>query len=235
MKIKIQHSSERGSTELGWLHSKHSFSFGNYYNPRRMNFGFLRVLNDDIVEPGKGFGTHHHDSMEIVSIILEGALEHKDSMGNHGVIKAGEVQIISAGTGISHSEFNHSSKGVVHFLQIWVESKEKGIKPNYEQKNFSKIKKNKLVEIVSGNKNDKAIYIHQDAYFSIGDFDKNKEINYKLKNNNDGVFVFIINGSVIIGKEKLDERNSAEITETGTLKFKTEKESKILVIEVPLK
>src|SRR3989344_3753779 len=175
MKIKIQHSSERGSTELGWLHSRHSFSFGNYYNPRRMNFGFLRVLNDDIVEPGKGFGMHFHDNMEIISIVLEGALEHKDSMGNHGVIKAGEVQRISAGTGISHSEFNHSYKEKVHFLQVWIEPKETSLRPNYEQKRFD-LKNNKLTTIVSGSKNKNTTYINQDAYFLIGNFDKNKTI-----------------------------------------------------------
>src|SRR3989344_7378287 len=192
MKINTQKSEYRGATEIGWLHSRHSFSFGNYYNPKRMGFGLLRVLNDDIVEPGKGFGAHHHDNMETISIVIEGALEHKDSMNNHGVIKSREVQRISAGSGISHSEFNHSGKEKVHFLQIWVEPKEMGLKPGYEQKNFSKIKKNELAEIVSGNKNGKSIYIHQDAYFSIGYFDNGKEINYKLKNDGNGIFVFAI-------------------------------------------
>ena len=143
MRISVQRSAERGSTELGWLHSRHSFSFGNYFNSKRMGFGLLRVLNDDIVEPGKGFGTHFHDNSEIVSIVLEGALEHRDSMGNHGIIKAGEVQIISAGTGISHSEFNHSGREKVSFLQIWAMPKELNTAPSYEQKKFD-LKKNEL-------------------------------------------------------------------------------------------
>ena len=173
MGISIYPADERGTTELGWLHSRHGFSFGNYYNSKRMGFGLLKVFNDDIVEPGKGFGAHFHDNMEIVSIVLEGALEHKDSMGNHGIIKSGEIQRISAGTGISHSEFNHSGKDRVHFLQIWVIPKETGIKPSYEQKS-SELKKNKFIDAVSGGKNKDSIYMHQDANFSLGNFDKNK-------------------------------------------------------------
>lgn len=233
MKINIHRSEERGTTELGWLLSKHSFSFGNYYNPKRMNFGLLRVLNDDIVEPGKGFGAHFHGNMEIVSIVLEGALQHKDSMGNHGIIKAGEVQRMSAGTGISHSEFNHSRMENVHFLQIWVEPKEMGIKPSYEQKKFN-LKKNKLIDIVSGKKKNNAIYIHQNAYFSIGNFNEDKAINYKLKDSKNGVFVFAIVGDIEIENNKLITGDSIEITETNNLKFKTNKESKVLVIEMPL-
>ena len=234
MKVNIQNSDKRGITELGWLHSKHSFSFGDYHNPKRINFGLLRVLNDDIVEPGKGFGTHFHDNMEIISIVLEGALEHKDSMGNHGIINAGEIQRISAGTGISHSEFNHSNKNIVNFLQIWIEPKEINIKPNYEQKKFN-LKKNKLINIVSGkNKND-AIYIHQDAYFSIGNFDKNKTIHCKLENKNHGVFIFVVNGGIKIGNNVLEKGDSAEILDANEVIFKTNKKSYILLIEVPLK
>ena len=136
MKIEVHKAEERGTSEHGWLHSKHSFSFADYYNPEKMGFGKLRVLNDDIVDPGQGFGTHHHDNMEIVSIVLEGSLEHKDNAGNHGVIKTGDIQRISAGSGITHSEYNHSKKEKVNFLQIWIETKEHNIKPSYEQKNF---------------------------------------------------------------------------------------------------
>ena len=234
MEINIQRSNERGTTELGWLHSRHSFSFGNYYNPKRMNFGLLRVLNDDIVEPGKGFGTHFHDNMEIVSIVLEGALEHRDSMGSHGIIKECEVQRISAGTGISHSEFNHSGKEKVHFLQIWIGPKEMDIKSSYEQKRFD-LKKNKLLSIVSGKKGSKTIYIHQDSYFYIGNFDKNKIVQCKLNNNKNGVFVFIVSGNIEIENYKIVMGDSAEITKTNNLKFKTNEKSEILLIEVPLK
>ena len=234
MKISVQRSAERGSTEIGWLHSRHSFSFGNYYNPKRNGFGLLRVINDDIVEPSKGFRTHFHDNFEIISIVLEGALEHKDSMGSHGIIKAGEVQRISAGTGISHSEFNHSHKEKVHFLQIWIVPKEIGIKPGYEQKKFD-LKKNKLIVVVSGEKSKNLIYIHQDACFLIGNFEKNKIIGYKLNNPKNGVFIFIIDGNVDIENNKLETGDSAEITDAISLKFKTNERSKVLVIEVPLK
>ena len=233
MKINIYKSNERGITELEWLHSKHSFSFGNYYNPKRTGFCLLKVLNDDIVEPGKGFGMHFHDNMEIVSIVLEGSLEHRDSMGNHGIIKAGEVQRISAGTGISHSEFNGSSKEKVHFLQVWVEPKKMSLRPNYEQKRFD-LKKNKLTTIVLGNKNKNTTYINQDAYFLMGNFDKNKTIEYKLNNPRHGVFVFVTDGDIEIVNKKLEKGDSAEIIEINNLEFKTNKESKILVIEVPL-
>ena len=212
MIIAIHKAEERGATELGWLHSKHSFSFGNYYSPKRIGFGLLKVLNDDIVEPGKGFGRHFHDNMEIVSIVLEGSLEHKDNMGNHGIIKAGEVQRISAGTGITHSELNGSSKEKVHFLQVWVEPKEAGIKPSYEQKKID-LKKNELVEVVSGKKNKDMIYIDQDAVFSIGNFDKNKTIGYKLNNPRHGIFVFAVSGEIKIEKDRLQKVDSAEITD----------------------
>ena len=233
MKISIERSDERGTTELGWLHSRHSFSFGNYHNPKRMGFGVLRVFNEDIVEPGKGFGTHFHDNFEIVSIILEGALEHKDSMSNHGIIPSGDIQRISAGTGISHSEFNHSSNEKVHFLQIWIEPNDRNIKPSYEQKSFL-INKNRLVKVVSGIKNKDTIYIHQDANFSLGNFDKNKTISYKLNNSKHGVFVFVIEGKIEVDKSKLEKDDAAEITETEILKIKSNERSQILVIEVPL-
>lgn len=233
MIINIHRSGERGRTELRWLHSRHSFSFGNYYNPERSGFGLLKVLNDDVVEPGKGFGTHFHDNFEIVSIVFEGALEHRDSMGNHGVIKAGEIQRISAGAGISHSEFNHSAKERVHFLQIWIEPKEKGIKPGYEQKSFSKLKKNELIKVISGNKGKDEMYIHQDAHFSIGNFDKSDKAGYKLSNPKNGVFIFVVDGKIKVENKTLEEGDSAEITGAREIVFKAEEDSKILVIEVP--
>jgi len=235
MKINILRSDERGKTELGWLHSRHSFSFGNYYNPKRTGFGLLMVFNDDIVEPSKGFGTHFHDNFEIISIVLEGALEHKDSMDNHGVINANEVQRISAGAGISHSEFNHSSKEKVHFLQIWVAPKEKNLKPTYEQKSFLGLKKNEFVKVVSRKNNEHSIYINQAASFSIGDFDKSKEVSYKLENSNNGAYVFVIDGDLDIEDYNIKTSDSAEITETGLLKIKANEKSRILLIEVPLK
>ena len=233
MKVKILYSEERGTTELGWLHSRHSFSFAEYYNPKRNGFGALMVLNEDIVEPGKGFGMHNHVNFEIVSIVLEGSLEHKDSMGNYGVIKTHEIQRISAGTGIMHSEFNPSTKEKIHFLQIWIKPKELAIRPSYEQKKFD-FQKNKLTEIVSGKKNHDKIYIHQDAYFSICYFDKDKKIFYKLKNPKNGVFAFVIEGSIVVDNHKFKNCDSVEITDANEIIFKTEDPSKVLFIEVPL-
>ena len=233
MKVKIIYSEERGTTELGWLHSRHSFSFAEYYNPKRNLFGALRVLNDDIVEPGEGFGMHNHANFEIVSIVLEGALEHKDSIGSHGVIKTHEIQRISAGTGITHSEFNPSTKEKVHFLQIWIKPKELGIQPSYEQKKFD-FQKNNLTEIASGKRSHDKVYLHQDTYLSICYFDKGKKISYKLKNPNNGVFAFVIEGSIFVGNHKLKKYDSVEITDADEIIFKTEDLSKVLFIEVPM-
>ncbi len=235
MKISILRSGERGNTDIGWLHSRHSFSFGDYYNPKRAGFGLLKVLNDDIVEPSKGFGTHSHNNFEIISIVLEGALEHKDSMGNHGVINANEIQRISAGAGISHSEFNHSKKEKVHFLQIWIVPKERNLKPDYEQKSFSGLKKNEFVKFVGGKNNEHSIHINQDANFLIGNFDGGKEASYKLDNPNNGAYAFIIDGKVSIENNQLKTGDSAEITETSFLKVKANEKSRVLLIEVPLK
>ena len=234
MEINILKSSERGVSEHDWLSSKHSFSFANYHNPSRMNFGLLRVFNDDKAESGMGFGMHRHDNMEIISIVLEGSLEHRDSMGNHGIIKEREVQRISAGTGISHSESNHSKTSKAHFLQVWVEPNEMNLKPSYEQKSFLKYGKNKLNIIVSGGKNKNSLYLHQDAVFSIGVFDENKIINYMVKKPEHGVYIFIINGNVELGKNELLDGDSAEIRNTEKVEIKTKDKSAILVIEVPM-
>ena len=234
MKINIIKSNQRGLSELDWLYSRHSFSFSNYYDSKRIGFGVLKVLNDDIIAPSKGFGSHHHDNFEIVTIVLEGALEHKDSMGNKGIIKANEIQRMSAGTGIMHSEFNPSKKDKVHLLQIWIEPKENNIKPSYEQKNFFKLKINEFTSVVSGIRNNNSVYIHQNAYFSLGNFDADKEINYKLHNVKNGIFLFVIEGEINIENNLLKEGDTAEIQETSKVNFMTKKESKIIIIEVPL-
>lgn len=234
MKIEIQSSSERGVAEHGWLHSKHSFSFADYYNPKRMEFGTLRVINEDIVEPGRGFGAHSHDNMEIVSIVLEGALEHKDSMGNHGIIPAGDIQRISAGTGITHSEFNHSKTDIVHFLQIWVYPKERDTKPSYEQRSFSLGGgKNILLPVVSGAKSSEAIYIHQDAMFLLGHLDEGVTVSHKINDPKHGVYVFVIRGGIGIDGTNLGDGDAAGVTDTNVVKIKADKETDLLVIEVP--
>ena len=224
MKINIQRSDERGHRKYDWLDTRYSFSFSDYYDPRRINFGTLRVLNQDIIEPGKGFPMHSHDNMEIVTIILEGSLEHKDSIGNHGIIKKDDVQRMSAGSGVTHSEFNHSKKEKVHLLQIWIFSKEEDIKPSYEQKHFN-LDKNKFITIVGKD----GVYIHQDAMFLRGIFDKDTKVNYKAKNN---VFVFVINGNVNVDKYVLTKGDSAEISEVGNLELNIKKNSDILIIDM---
>ena len=233
MKINIIKSNQRGLSELDWLYSRHSFSFSNYYDSKRIGFGVLKVLNDDIIAPSKGFGSHHHDNFEIVTIVLEGALEHKDSMGNKGIIKANEIQRMSAGTGIMHSEFNPSKKDKVHLLQIWIEPNKLDIKPSYEQKNFSELKINEFTSVISGIKNKNTVYINQDAYFSLGRFNANKEVNYKLHDVKNGVFVFIIQGEINIENNVFKEGDAGEIKEINKINFITKRDSKLLIIEVP--
>ncbi len=230
--IDIQRANERGSAEHGWLHTHFSFSFGDYYNQDRMNFGALRVLNDDTIDGGAGFPMHPHANMEIVTIVLEGALKHSDSMGNKGNIPAGDVQRMSAGTGITHSEANASKTVQAKLLQIWVIPREQNIEPSYEQKSFDKKeRKNKFQIIVSPT--GKGLHINQDAYFLLGEFDKGKEASYKLTSTEHGVYVFIIKGKVKINGEELNERDAAGITETEKIELKALSDSEVLLIEVP--
>ena len=234
MKIRIVRSSERGQTKLNWLDSRHSFSFGNYHDPKKMNFGLLRVFNDDVINAKNGFGMHFHDNMEIISIGIQGAIEHKDSMGNLGVIKENEIQTMSAGSGIKHSEFNNSTNQA-HFLQIWIESKEQGIEPRYEQKKFTDADlKNKIKLVVSGDKKDDALYIHQNAYFLLGNFEKGSKGSHIPKNKANGIHFFVIQGSVTLENEKLKTADAAEITISEKIEFKADEKSKILIIEVPM-
>ncbi len=235
MKKVLHRASERGFANHGWLKSYHSFSFSSYYNPNKMNFGLLRVLNDDVVAGGKGFGTHSHQDMEIVSIPLFGALAHKDSTGRSEVIRLGEVQIMSAGRGIAHSEFNHSQTDDVNFLQVWVYPKEKSIEPRYEQKLFSEsARKNRFQTVVSPDKADGGVWINQDAHFSLGDFDAQEAITYTLKHNAHGVYFFVIEGAAEIGGETLQKRDALGLWETETVPIKVLEPAKLLAIEVPM-
>ncbi|HLC92581.1 MAG TPA: pirin family protein [archaeon] len=235
MAMNIHRSLERGVSEHGWLHSRFSFSFADYQNPERMGFGALRVLNDDIIDPGYGFDTHPHSNYEIVTIVLEGSVEHGDSMGNTGIIHAGELQRISAGSGILHSEKNPSKKEKTALLQIWIKPKELNIEPSYEQKKFSAAQmKNKLVEVVSGTKRKGAIYIHQDARFLLGALDKKKSAPITISKSH-GLFVFVIEGSVRIGDASLDKRDCAEITGEEKITIAANEKSKVLAIEVPMR
>lgn len=236
MNVTIHKANTRGYADHGWLKTNHTFSFASYYDENRMNFGMLRVLNDDIVEGGMGFGKHPHNNMEIVSIPLSGALEHKDSMGHIEVIKEGEVQIMSAGTGVLHSEYNHSKTDEVNFLQIWVLPKERNIKPRYEQKNINNADaKNKFLTIVSPDeKDDNAVWINQDAYFSITRSDAGTEISYDIKQKGNGVYIFVIEGDVTIDGNNLGRRDGIGIEGAEKVRIKSNTDSRLLAIEIPM-
>lgn len=236
MKKTIHKSDSRGYFDHGWLKTFHTFSFAGYHDPERVRFGLLRVLNDDIVEPGMGFGTHPHDNMEIVTIPLKGELAHKDSMGHKQAIKPGEIQAMSAGSGLTHSEFNNSDSEPVNLLQIWVFPKEVDIEPRYEQKVFNTAeRKNKFQAVVSPQKENGAMWINQDAYFSLAELDKDKELNYKIKHKGNGAYLFVIEGSVSAADENLGKRDGMGLEDLDNFTITANENSEILVIEVPMR
>ena len=235
MNTVLHKANTRGHANHGWLDSKHSFSFANYYNPERMHFGVLRVLNDDSVAPGRGFGKHPHDNMEIISIPLSGDLEHKDSMGNVAVIKAGEIQVMSAGTGITHSEFNRKKDEDVKFLQIWIFPRTKQVEPRYDQITIKDLaKENEFYQILSPEVSDAGVWIHQDAWFHMGDFDADKSTCYEIKKAGNGVYAFVLEGSVEIEGQKLGPRDGYGIWNVDSFDFKSTTDSKVLLMEVPM-
>lgn len=236
MKTILHKADTRGHADHGWLNSYHTFSFAGYYDPQRIHFGALRVLNDDTVAAGMGFGAHPHDNMEIISIPTFGDLQHKDTMGNTQVIKQGDVQVMSAGTGIEHSEKNKNNDKEVRFFQIWVFPNKKNVKPGYDQKNFQDAEiKNKLLTIVSPiGTNDGGVQIYQDAWFSLGKFDKDFSTNYQLKKKENGVYAFVIEGDVTINGEKLNRRDGLGITEADKLEIKADSDAELLLMEVPV-
>ncbi len=235
MNTIIHKADTRGKANHGWLNSHHTFSFANYHNPNRMNFGVLRVLNDDIVAPGMGFDTHPHQNMEIISIPLEGDLEHKDSMGNVAIIKEGDVQVLSAGTGITHSEYNKNKDKEVKFLQIWVFPKEKNLIPRYDQISIREIaKENGFYQVLSPNKEDEGVWINQDAWFHIGKFTEGNSDEYKIKKEGNGVYAFILDGEVEINGEKLSKRDGMGVCNTDSLNVKAIKDARVLLMEVPM-
>jgi len=234
MKKTIHRADSRGHADHGWLNAYHSFSFANYYNPERIRFGTLRVLNDDIVQPGEGFGTHPHENMEIVTIPLRGELAHKDSTGNKEVIRPNEVQIMSAGSGLTHSEFNNSKTEETNLLQIWVFPKEKNIKPRYDQKVFDPADRiNKIKTVVSPSDKD-ALWINQDAYFSLSGPDKDKVVNYQIKSKGNGLYVFLIKGKIEIAGETLSKRDAIGLEQINEIEIKAVEKSEVLLIEVPM-
>jgi redox-sensitive bicupin YhaK (pirin superfamily) len=233
---KIMHKAEsRGYFDYGWLKTYHTFSFSNYYDPERVNFGMLRVLNDDSIQGGQGFGTHPHNDMEIVTVLLEGALAHKDSTGSEGVIYPDEIQVMSAGTGILHSEFNHLNDGTTKLLQLWIIPDKKGHEPRYNQKFFySKERKNRLQFIVTPEKKDGNLWLNQDAYLSLTDLEKDKLINYKIHTKGNGVYLFLIEGKVSVVNEYLSGRDGIGIWESDEFSVTANADSKVLLIEVPM-
>lgn len=235
MNTVLHKANTRGQANHGWLDSKHSFSFANYYNPERMHFGVLRVLNDDKVSPGMGFGRHPHDNMEIISIPLSGDLEHKDSIGNVSVIRAGEIQVMSAGTGITHSEFNRNKDEDVQFLQIWIFPREKQVEPRYDQITIKDLaKSNEFYQILSPNAEDQGVWIHQDAWFHLGEFEVGAESCYTLKKQGNGVYAFVLEGEVEIEGQILGPRDAYGIWNTDSFNFKSNSKSRILLMDVPM-
>ncbi|MDF0692516.1 pirin family protein [Aquirufa ecclesiirivi] len=237
MTKSILHKADsRGKANHGWLISSHTFSFANYYDPSRIHFGALRVLNDDMVKGGMGFGQHPHDNMEIISIPLEGDLEHKDSMGNVAVIRQGDIQVMSAGTGIYHSEYNHDKEEAVKFLQIWVFPNKKNVTPRYDQitlQNSDSV--NQLQQILSPNPEDEGVWIHQDAWFHLGHFEEGKSSHYQIKQSGNGVYAFVLEGQFSIEGYDLDRRDGLGLWETEGFDLKAKSENaKILLMEVPM-
>jgi hypothetical protein len=235
MKTVLHKANTRGDANHGWLHSKHTFSFAGYYNPERMNFGALRVLNDDSVDAGMGFGAHPHDNMEIISIPLEGDLEHKDSMGNKTVIRKGDVQVMSAGTGITHSEYNKNSDKAEKFLQIWVFTNKKNVQARYDQITLNPDERhNKLQQILSPDPEDAGVWIHQNAWFHLGKLEKGFNTEYAIKGAGNGVYAFILSGDVSINDQKLNTRDGFGIWDTDKFTINADSDAEILLMEVPM-
>jgi quercetin 2,3-dioxygenase len=228
-------ASDRGQANHGWLLAKHSFSFANYYDPAKMNFGVLRVLNDDSIAGGMGFSTHPHDNMEIITIPLEGGLEHKDSMGNQAVINHGDIQVMSAGTGIEHSEKNKNRDQTLKLLQIWLFPNKRNVTPRYDQLTLDVADRhNTLQQVLSPNPNDEGVWIHQDAWFHMGDLDQDIDITYTIKKEGNGVYAFIISGEVMVDEHLLQDRDALGIWDTKSITLKAVKTSEILLMEVPM-
>lgn len=232
----VFHKAEsRGDANHGWLHSKHTFSFANYHNPERMHFGVLRVLNDDFVAAGRGFGTHPHDNMEIISIPLEGDLEHQDSMGNKTVIRDGDIQVMSAGSGGSHSEYNKNTDKPVKFLQIWLFPNKRNVQPRYDQITLNKAdRKNKFQQIISPNPEDEGVWIHQNAWFHLADFEKGISEQYNFKAKGNGLYVFNLKGNIKVNNQELNTRDGLGIWDIDQVTISAESDAEFLLMEVPM-
>ncbi len=236
MKNAVLHkANERGHADHGWLNAYHSFSFANWYNPDKVQFGVLRVLNDDTVAPGMGFGMHPHDNMEIITIPLEGDLAHKDSMGNAETIRFGDVQVMSAGTGIRHSEFNPNADRRTKLLQIWLFPNKRNVEPRYQQISLNvNDRHNKLQQILSPNPKDEGVWIHQDAWFHLGKFEKGLTETYTVKRKGNGVYTFVISGSVTLNGQALDTRDALGVWDTEQLEITATADAEILLMDIPM-
>lgn len=235
MQYVLHPADSRGKADYGWLQARYSFSFAQYRNPERMNFGALRVLNNDIVGPERGFNTHHHDNMEIITIPLTGALAHKDDLGNASTIYAGEIQVMSAGSGINHSEFNASATESIELFQIWIFPHTQNVAPRYQQKSLQELAAtNALYQILSPNENGQGVWIYQNAWMYMGEFNKNTNSVYSLHNTENGVYCIIIEGSVEIANNTLNKRDAIGIWNTNSFEIQAYAGSKLLIIEVPL-
>lgn len=235
MKTILHKAETRGFANHGWLKARHSFSFANYYDPERINFGVLRVLNDDVIAGGKGFGMHPHDNMEIITIPLEGALEHRDSMGNAEVISSGDVQVMSAGSGIVHSEYNKNADEDLKLLQIWVFPNKKDVEPRYDQISVRDVAtENSFYQILSPNRNDQGVWIHQNAWFFLGDFKPKTETKYALRDKTNGVYLFVIDGEIVVDGKQLSKRDGLGIWDADSVQVQILSESRILLMELPL-
>ncbi len=235
MKTIVHKANERGHANHSWLNAYHSFSFANWYNPEKVQFGMLRVLNDDTIAAGMGFGTHPHDNMEIITIPLEGDLAHKDSMGNGTTIKSGDIQVMSAGTGIQHSEFNPNHNHHTKLFQIWLFPKYRNVEPRYQQITLDKsLEKNDFAQILSPNPDDAGVWIHQDAWFYLSDFDKDFSKKLSLKKEGNGFYIMNIEGEIEVNGEKLERRDAVGIWETNEIEIKANTAAKFLVMEIPM-
>ena len=235
---KVLHiAQERGLVSFGWLDAKYSFSFGNYYNPDKMNFGALRVLNDDTIAPAMGFGKHPHKNMEIITIVQSGSLKHEDSMGNKGIIEAGDIQVMSAGSGIEHSEVNASTQNSLTLFQLWIHSQRQDVTPRYEQKKIAPLLTDNTFTTIVKPKQEALkddIWIHQQAYISIGNFSNETQTNYSMQQSQNGVYIMVIEGSIVVADQTLQHRDAIGLWNTQSVDISITKNSKVLIVEVPM-
>lgn len=235
MSRSIIKSESRGAADYGWLKTRYSFSFADYYDSERVNFGVLRVLNDDIIEGGRGFDTHPHSNMEIITIPLAGDLAHKDSMGHESLIRQGDIQVMSAGKGITHSEYNANTDSELKLLQIWIFPKERELSPRYDQKVISDLAiEDSLFTVLSPDKDEKGVWIHQDAWFSMGNFSKDSKINYSIRKPGNGIYLFVIKGKVVSSGETLESRDALSIDGEDTIDLTISGGTEILLMDIPM-